>query len=151
MPHRLITLAVHSTMGSSAPRVLISCAKGETHDHREGFRPLYKRLRAAGYAPSKLSAAASDSAAGSTDCGITAAGLAGAAVLVFGCPTQPFTAAELDVLRGFLTQVRLATETRVRHGCCRLTLEQQGRTEALCTWYRDLQSHVLAPIGQEPV
>ena len=90
-------------MATPPPRILISCAKGETHDHREGFRPLYKRLRAAGYAPAKLSAAVSDGGAAG---GITAAALAGAAVLVFGCPTQRFTPAELDVLRGFLLSVR---------------------------------------------
>jgi intraflagellar transport protein 52 len=98
----------------AAARVLFSCCKGETHTHDAGFKQLYRRLRSM-YRPSKLDCAedlclevllgpgssglgrgVSNSMAGSSGAG------ASPAILVLGCPTQPFTAHEFDTLRTFL-------------------------------------------------
>lgn len=76
--------------------MLFSCCKGETHTHRSGLKALYRRLRAL-YRTDKLD---------SEDdlCADVLLGPCGTApaVLVFGCPTQPFTARQFDELRLFL-------------------------------------------------
>lgn len=41
--------------GGGRPRALLSCCKGETHSHREGFRRLARRLHDAGAHPAACS------------------------------------------------------------------------------------------------
>ena len=77
---------------SVAPRplVLVSCAKGEARSLRTGYKALARHLKAARCEVRRLEGA------------VTPAALAGAAIAVFGGPTQPFAPAELDALRAYL-------------------------------------------------
>lgn len=86
--------------------MLFSCCKGETHTHRAGFKQLFRRLRAL-HRPEKLDTPEDlclEVLLGGGAGGTVGAGgsSSGPAVLVLGCPTQPFTAAEFDVLRAFI-------------------------------------------------
>ncbi|KAI8467807.1 MAG: hypothetical protein J3K34DRAFT_460202 [Monoraphidium minutum] len=83
----------------AAPRVLFSCCKGETHTHRSGFKQLFRRLRSA-YRPEKLDCA--DDLHPEVLLGAAGGGAGGPAVLVFGCPTQRFSAPECDALAGLV-------------------------------------------------
>ena len=76
----------------SGPVVLVSGCKGEARTLRAGYKQLARHLKAARCEVRRLEGAA----------GITPAALAGAAILVLGGPTQPFSAAELDALRAYL-------------------------------------------------
>ena len=78
--------------GPAGPLVLVSGCKGEARSLRSGFKALARHLKAARCEVRRLEAAG----------GVTPAALDGAAIVVFGAPTQPFTAAELDCLRGYL-------------------------------------------------
>lgn len=81
---------------SSPPRgplVLVSSCKGELRSLRAGYSSLARHLKAARCEVRRLEAGGG---------GITPAALAGAAILVFGGPTQPFAPEELDALRGYL-------------------------------------------------
>jgi intraflagellar transport protein 52 len=102
-----------SSLGDAATRVLFSCCKGETHTHRVGFKHLYRRLRSM-YRPEKLDSADDlclEVLLGPASSGLGGGGHSGggpqasstcASILVLGCPTQPFSAAEFDTLRAFL-------------------------------------------------
>jgi intraflagellar transport protein 52 len=81
---------------ASAPRVLFSCCKGETHTHRSGFKQLFRRLRSA-YRPDKL-----DSRDDLHPEVLLGPGSAAPAILVLGCPTQRFSAAECDAISGLV-------------------------------------------------
>eukprot|EP00878_Enallax_costatus_P034935 GHUV01038884.1.p1 GENE.GHUV01038884.1~~GHUV01038884.1.p1 ORF type:complete len:286 (+),score=50.55 GHUV01038884.1:356-1213(+) len=97
---------------SDATRVLFSCCKGETHTHKTGFKQLYRRLRSM-YSLEKIDnredlclevllGPGSSGLNNSMQGGLQLGGAAGPAILVLGCPTQPFTTAEFDTLRSFL-------------------------------------------------
>jgi intraflagellar transport protein 52 len=79
-------------MASRQPLVLISSCKAEKRTLRAGFKQLGRRLRASQCEVQKVDAAA----------GLAPELLSKAAVLVFGCPTQPFTLEELDALRQYV-------------------------------------------------
>jgi intraflagellar transport protein 52 len=90
--------------GSEATRVLFSCCKGETHTHKHGYKQLFRRLRSM-YRPEKLDnredlckeillGSGFSSAAGNV--------AAAPAILVLGCPTQPFSAGEFEQLKSFI-------------------------------------------------
>jgi intraflagellar transport protein 52 len=76
----------------SGPAVLVSGCKGEARTLRSGYKQLARHLKAARCEVRRLEGAA----------GVTPAALAGAAILVLGGPTQPFSASELDALRAYL-------------------------------------------------
>lgn len=80
--------------GSEGSRVFFSCCKGETHTHKSGFKQLYRRLRSM-YRPDKLESKEDLS----TD---VLLGSSGPAVLVLGCPTQPFSTAEFAAVNAFV-------------------------------------------------
>lgn len=97
---------------SDATRVLFCSCKGETHTHKSGFKQLYRRLRSM-CRPEKLDiqedlclevllGPGSSGLSSSMQGGLPVGGAAAPAILVLGCPTQPFTAAEFDTLRAFL-------------------------------------------------
>jgi intraflagellar transport protein 52 len=97
---------------SDATRVLFCSCKGETHTYKSGFKQLYRRLRSM-YRPEKLDSQedlclevllgpGSSGLSSSMQGGLPVNGAAAPAILVLGCPTQPFTAAEFDTLRAFL-------------------------------------------------
>lgn len=71
-------------------RILFSCAKGETHTHKQGFKQLFRRLRSS-YRPDKVD---------KDD--FTLDALRSAHILVFGCPKEKFTAQEVDMLKKFV-------------------------------------------------
>ncbi len=71
--------------------MLVSCAKGEARSLRAGYKALARHLKAARCEVRRLDRAP-----------LTRTALDGAAVVVFGAPTQPFTAEELDALRSYL-------------------------------------------------
>lgn len=77
----------------SQPLVLVSACKAERRTLRAGLKQLGRRLRAARCDVQKLDAAGG---------GLSPEGLAGAALLVLGCPTQPFALEEIDALRAFV-------------------------------------------------
>ncbi|KAF6258344.1 hypothetical protein COO60DRAFT_1270809 [Scenedesmus sp. NREL 46B-D3] len=79
-----------------ATRVLFCSCKGETNTHKSGFKQLYRRLRSM-YRPEKL-----DSQDDLCLEVLLGPGATAPTILVLGCPTQPFTAAEFDTLRAFL-------------------------------------------------
>lgn len=97
---RKIDTAAQQAAGAPRHRALISCCRGETHTHREEFRHLARRLHAGGWAPEKLNPRMQSLTAGP----ISAAALAGAALVVFGVPTITFTHAELEVLHNFVAK-----------------------------------------------
>lgn len=72
------------------PLVLVSCAKGEARSLRAGYKALARHLKAARCEVRRLDGA------------VTPAALDGAAIAVFGGPTQPFAPAELDALCAYL-------------------------------------------------
>lgn len=76
------------------PVVLVSSCKGEARSLRSGYKALARHLKAARCDVRRLDGGASG--------GITPAALQGAAIVVFGGPTQPFTTDELDCLRAYL-------------------------------------------------
>jgi intraflagellar transport protein 52 len=95
-----------------ATRVLFCSCKGETHTHKSGFKQLYRRLRSM-YRPEKLDSQedlclevllgpGTSGLSSSMQGGLPFGGAAAPAILVLGCPTQPFTAAEFETLRAFL-------------------------------------------------
>ncbi|GMH35422.1 hypothetical protein BSKO_03290 [Bryopsis sp. KO-2023] len=65
----------------------------ETHTHKTGFKQLFRRLRSI-FRPEKLD---------SRD-DINPENLADAALIVFGCPCEKFTRAELETLRDYVIQ-----------------------------------------------
>ena len=81
--------------GPTEPLVLVSAAKGEQRTLANGFRLLGRQLRGARCEVRAL--------APGPGAGITPAALAPAALLVLGCPTQPFSADELEALRLYLS------------------------------------------------
>ncbi|GAB4818575.1 hypothetical protein N2152v2_005621 [Parachlorella kessleri] len=79
-------------MAGHQPVVLISACKAEKRTLRAGFKQLGRRLKKARCDVQKLDAAA----------GLAPELLSRAALLVFGCPTLPFSLEELDVLRQYV-------------------------------------------------
>lgn len=77
--------------GSPAfPLILVSSCKGEARSLRSGYKQLARHLKAARCEVRRLEG------------GVTAAALSGAAIAVFGGPTQPFAPEELEALRAYL-------------------------------------------------
>ncbi|PRW50771.1 intraflagellar transport 52-like protein [Chlorella sorokiniana] len=74
-----------------SPLVLVSCAKGEARSLRAGYKALARHLKAARCEVRRLDRAP-----------LTPAALDGAAIVVFGAPTQPFAPEELEALRSYL-------------------------------------------------
>ena len=74
-----------------APLVLVSSCKGEQRSLRSGYKQLAHHLKAAQCEVRRLDASP-----------LTPAALAPAAVVIFGCPTQPFAPEEIDCLRTYL-------------------------------------------------
>lgn len=74
-----------------SPLVLVSCAKGEARSLRAGYKALARHLKAARCEVRRLDRAP-----------LTPAALDGAAIVVFGAPTQPFAPEELEELRSYL-------------------------------------------------
>ncbi len=79
-------------MAGHQPLVLISACKAEKRTLRSGFKQLGRHLKASHCNVQKVDAAT----------GPTAEALSEAALVLFGCPTQPFTAEELDALRQYV-------------------------------------------------
>ncbi|KAL4443392.1 hypothetical protein ABPG75_011129 [Micractinium tetrahymenae] len=75
----------------AGPVVLVSACKGEARSLRAGYKALARHLKAARCDVRRLEGAV-----------VTPAALEGATIVVFGGPTQPFSAAELDCLRAYL-------------------------------------------------
>ena len=74
--------------------VLICASRGEKFTQRAGLRLLCKQLKTAGCALQRIEAGSQ----------LTAAAVEGAALLVFGGPTQPHSEAEINVLQRYLHQ-----------------------------------------------
>lgn len=88
-----LTPALHHVQAPAAPSplVLVSSAKGEARSLRAGYKALARHLKAARCEVRRLDRAP-----------LTPAALDGAAIVVFGAPTQPFAAEELEALRSYL-------------------------------------------------
>lgn len=97
LPTRLPAAPTHPTPPSlqapaaPSPLVLVSCAKGEARSLRAGYKALARHLKAARCEVRRLDRAP-----------LTPAALDGAAIVVFGAPTQPFAPEELETLRSYL-------------------------------------------------
>jgi intraflagellar transport protein 52 len=84
MPHA-------STSGTDACRVLFSSCKLETHTPRAGFKQLFRRLKTT-YRTEKLD----------TKDDINLDNLSSPGILVLGCPQEPFTAIEFEIIKKFV-------------------------------------------------
>lgn len=76
----------------AGPVVLVSSCKGEKRSLRSGYKQLARHLKAACCEVRRLEG------------GVAPAALAQAAIVLFGCPTQPFTLEELECLRVYLRE-----------------------------------------------
>lgn len=72
-------------------RVLFCSCKGETHNSKQGYKQLFRRLRSS-YRPDKLD---------SKD-DFTLDNLKGASVIVFGGPKERFSTQEFEILKKYL-------------------------------------------------
>eukprot|EP00803_Ostreobium_quekettii_P007548 evm.model.scf_2008.2 EVM.evm.TU.scf_2008.2 scf_2008:8770-11280(+) len=77
--------------GDSACRALFSCCLRETHTHKAGFKQLFRRLRTL-FRPEKLDSRED----------ISPGRLAGAGLVVFGCPRDRLSRSELQALEGYI-------------------------------------------------
>jgi intraflagellar transport protein 52 len=80
-----------STSGAGGGRVLFSGCKGETHTPRAGFKQLFRRLKTL-YRAEKLDA--------KDDINLDTLSQPG--ILVLGCPQEPFTAIEFEIIKKFV-------------------------------------------------